>query len=173
LPQIQVFVPNWTVDKATSSLSFSGSMTGDVFSGTFAGFDAAILLDPNDLDEARITVSVNMIGADAGDAERTDTLPGKEWFAVKEFPISVFESGTINRISDNRYEAIGTLTIKDVTRALTLPFSLEITGDTAKATAQISINRTDFGVGTGMWKGEDIVDHDVGISIVINASRPE
>lgn len=161
----------WSVDKSASSLSFSGSMNGDAFSGSFAKFDAWIQLDPANLSGARIKVSVEIMSVDAGDSELTEALPGKEWFAAKTFPNALFESSAISKTSSNQYEANGALTIKGVTRPLILPFTLEIEDGVGNATAQLVINRTDFGIGSGMWKDENWVVHQVIVDIAIIAKR--
>ena len=54
------------------------------------------------------------------------------------------------------YEAVGEMTLKGVTRPLTLPFTLQIDGDTAEAEASFTIDRTRFGVGSG-WDVPDSV----------------
>ena len=162
---------NWTVDKSASSISFSSEMSGEAFTGHFGSFTADIQFDPSNVSDARIHVSIDMTSADANDEERNDALPGKEWFSAKKFPTAVFTSNSVKATLDDQYEAAGELTIKDVTKPLTLPFRLEIVDGIAHATAQTSIDRSDFGVGTGMWKSEDWVAHMVAISIKIRATK--
>ena len=162
---------NWTVDATKSTLGFSGSQSGEEFSGTFKKFEVQIKFEPDDPENGKIRVVIDMTSVDAGGSERNEALPGKEWFATKAFPNAVFKSRTIKKIGDNEYEAIGDLTIKEVTRPLTLPFTLEIIDVVAKANAQFAINRSDFGVGTGMWKSEDWVAHQVQVIIEINAVK--
>lgn len=77
---------NWLVNRSESSISFTGSMGGDAFTGAFDGFDARILFDPENVAEAHIDVVIDMAGAAADDGEINDALPGKEWFGVKSFP---------------------------------------------------------------------------------------
>jgi len=161
---------NWVVDQTASSLSFSSEMNGDAFSGSFGNFTADIRFDPENLSDARIHVSVDMASADAKDEERNDALPGKEWFSVKTFPNAVFTAETVNKTGENDFEAVGNLTIRDVTKPVTLQFNLIIDGNLAKANAQMSIDRSDFGVGSGMWKSEDWVVHNVDVSVVIMAT---
>ncbi len=49
------------------------------------------------------------------------------------------------------YDAVGTLTIRGVTRDVTLPFRLSTTGDEARATGHLDLVRNDFGVGQAPW----------------------
>jgi len=156
---------NWVVDNAAST-----EMSGDAFTGSFGNFTADIQFDADDLSDASILVSIDMTSADAQDDERNEALPGKEWFFVKKFPKAVFSSTTVKKTGDNQFEAVGELTIRDITKPLTLPFELIIENNLAKASAKTSLNRSDFGVGTGMWKSEDWVVHNVDVSVVIIAT---
>ena len=162
---------NWTVDKSASSISFSSEMNGEAFTGHFGNFTADIQFDPSHVSDARIHVSIDMTSADANDEERNDALPGKEWFSAKKFPSAVFNSNSVKATLDDQFEAAGALTIRDVTKPLILPFRLEIVDGIAHATAQTSIDRSDFGVGTGVWKSEDWVAHKVEINIKIKATK--
>ncbi|RZV43988.1 MAG: YceI family protein [Acidimicrobiales bacterium] len=148
-----------------------GSQGGEEFEGRFKNFDASIKFDPEDLQNTNVVVTIDMASVDAGDAERNEALPGKEWFAVKPFPNAVFTSTSIKHTGGNSYEASGELTLKDISRAVDLPFELKIDGDTAEMSGSTLIDRTDFQVGTGMWKSEDWVAHKVKINVKITAAR--
>lgn len=170
-PNAVAFTANWTVDAANSTLSFSGDQGGDAFTGTFSRFTPLIKFDPNDLASAQVQVSVDLTSADAGDAERTGALPGKDWFAVKSFQTAVFLADQFSALGGNRFEAIGELRIKDIAQPLTLPFSLDIDGDTATMNGKVSINRLDFNIGSGSWESEEWVAHKIDIAVVITATR--
>ena len=162
---------NWTVDKTKSSLGFSGSQSGEAFTGAFSDFDAAINFDPADLGSANVVVTIDTNSADAGEAERTDALPGKEWFYVKKFPIAKFEASKFKHIDGEKYEAVGKLTIRGITQKIALPFTLKIENERATMDAKLTLNRTAYKIGTGMWASEDWVGHDVAVNIHIDANQ--
>ena len=162
---------NWTVDKANSKLGFKASQSGEEFSGEFKEFEAYIKFDPDDLKNAHVIVTIDIASIDAGDTERNDALPGKEWFSIKAFPKAQFISRNFTRTGEGQYEARGELTIKDITRPLNLPFSLNIENGKANMSSSISINRTEFDIGTGMWAKEDWVAHKVAIVIELVANQ--
>ena len=66
--------------------------------------------------------------------------------------------------------AEGTLTIKDTTVPLTLPFSLIITDDRAETDGSLTLNRLDFGVGTNM-QDESSLAFAVDVVIKLTATR--
>lgn len=162
----------WTIDKAASRITFTGVQTGKEFTGAFDRFDADIVFDPADLPSARIEAVVETGSAKTGDRQRDAALPGADWFAVSAFPAARFESAEVVALSGGRYEAVGTLSIKGVERALRLPFSVAISGGRAVADAELTLNRSDFGIGQGEDFATDRwVGYAVKVAIHIEASR--
>lgn len=161
----------WIVDRANSRLEFSGTQTGDAFSGAFGAFDAAIVLDPADLSAASIKVVVDITSAKTGDRQRDAALPTADWFSAKAFPKATFAASEIIAVGDGAYEARGKLTIREATRDLALPFTLAIDGDKAVADGAATLVRTDFGVGQGEFATGQWVGLDVKVSFHIEASR--
>ncbi len=162
---------NWTVDKTKSSLSFSGSQSGEVFTGTFGSFDAVINFDPDNLGNANVVVTIDTNSADAGEAERTDALPGKEWFYVKKFPLAKFIAADFKHLGGDNYQASGNLTIRDITTKIVLPFTLKLDNTRAVMDAKLTLNRTAYKIGTGMWASADWVGHDIAVNIHVEADQ--
>lgn len=163
---------NWQVDNAQSTLSFTGSQGGNAFTGTFANFSAEIAFYETALEKSWIFVRVTTGSASTGDELRDSTIPGGEWFDVKDHPAAVFTSCEITRAGDGRYEAAGTLTIKDVSREITLPFSLNIDGDTARADGGVELIRTNFDLGAAdSWLNAEGVALEVRVDTGIVATR--
>jgi len=162
---------NWKMIPELSRITFQGTQTGDKFTGEFKRFSAVIQLDPNDLPNSHVEVTVDMASADAMDEQRNQALPGAEWFGVSQFPTAVFRSDTIKRTADGKYEADGKLTIKDVTQDVVLPFTLDIDGDKARAFGETSLMRNLFKVGTGEWEDGKWVGLDVMVTFDITATR--
>lgn len=160
---------NWAVDKSTSSIAFSGEQTGEKFTGSFANFDVQITFSPDDLAGAKIVAVIDLASVDAGDKDRNGALPGKEWFFVKKFPTAKFETTGFKHLGGNKYETTGQLTIRGAAKTVTLPFTLDINNGKAVMAGQLNLNRRDFNIGTGMWKDQDWVKHNVGVQVAINA----
>ena len=87
----------------------------------------------------------------------------------------------LSRAADkDRFEALGTLTLRDVTRDLALPFTLEVRDHPeaegqlqARAIGEIEVLRLDYGVGQGIWQDTSVVANEVVIKIDIVARRPK
>jgi polyisoprenoid-binding protein YceI len=66
--------------------------------------------------------------------------------------------------------AQGTLTIKGTSVPVTLPFTLDLDGNTATMSGNLSLNRMDFGVGQSM-NDETSLGFGVDVSINLTASK--
>ncbi|GAB4537454.1 MAG: hypothetical protein Tsb0010_16640 [Parvularculaceae bacterium] len=161
----------WAVDYADSRLGFSGTQLGETFEGAFETFEAEIVFDPEALDAASVTAVIDMASAKTGDRQIDSALPDPDWFHVREFPTARFEATQFNRVGENQYEAIGTLTIRDHTNDVVLPFSLEIDGDGARMQGALEIDRRNYGVGQGEWESDRFVGATVQISVTLSATR--
>jgi polyisoprenoid-binding protein YceI len=69
------------------------------------------------------------------------------------------------------YEAVGKLTIRDVTRDTRVPFAFrnasEAGANVGYMTGKTTIRRLDFGVGHGDWKATDQVGNEVTVSFAL------
>lgn len=162
----------WTIDKAASRIEFSGTQTGKSFTGAFEDFDAVIVFDPADLSSARIEAVIDTASAKTGDRQRDAALPGAEWFSSKAFPEARFVSAAVTAAGEGAYEAAGALSIRGLTRDVTLPFTLTIADGRATADGAVMLNRADFGVGQGEEFATDKwVGYDVRLTVHIEATR--
>jgi polyisoprenoid-binding protein YceI len=162
--------PVWAVDKAASKVSFASSFGGEAFTGTFRTWDAQIAFDPKTA-TGHVSVHIQTGSAVTGSADRDQAIPGAPWFASARYPTANFEASSFRSLGGGRYEAAGLLSIKGVTKPLTLPFSLVITGDTARMTASVGVNRLTFGVGQGEWAATDVIPNPAMVTIVLVAKR--
>ncbi len=160
----------WTVDPAKSKITFSGTQTGEPFSGTFKTFKATIDFDPAKPEAAHALVTIDMASAKTGDQQRDEALPGADWFDVTTFPQATFEATGFKPKGGDAYEADGTLTIRRISKPVVLPFTLSISGNTAHAVGKAQVIRTAFGVGQGAWTTADYVAFEVNVDVDLSAT---
>ncbi len=171
-PGLALAAPSlWAVDKPASKLSFSSSVSGAPFTGSFRSWDAVIHFDPNDLVHSDVTATIDVGSAVTGDKDRDAELPDQDFFWSSHFPKATFVARGFRMVGPGRYVAPGTLTLRGVSRPLTLPFSLAITGPSAKMNAEVALDRLAFGVGQGEWKATDTVPAQVKVDISLSAHR--
>lgn len=161
----------WSVDHDASSLGFVTSWGQTPVRGKFRRWSADIVFDPDALDRSSAKVRIDMASATTGSADTESALPGDDWFAVARFPAATFEATRFRKLGKDRYEAKGTLKLRDASQPVTLPFSLKISGDQARMSGAARIDRTRFGVGQGQWASTGEIPADVAIEVELVATR--
>jgi polyisoprenoid-binding protein YceI len=162
---------HWNVDYAKSRLGFAVSWGGEPFKAVFRSWKANIDFDPADLVHSHAEITVNVASEGSSDLVTDDGLKGNEGFQVSQFPTALFRTTGFTHRGGNNYVAAGTLSIKGVSRNITLPFTLTLTGNNAHVVGQAQVMRTDFNVGTGDWAKADPVAHEVTVNIDVTASK--
>ena len=162
---------SWTLDKAKSTLGFTANQSGSPFSGRFKTWDATIDFDPADPGAAHIAATIDVASATTGDAQKDEAMPQADWFDAAKFAKASFEASGFRPTGANAYETTGKLTLRGVTKEVTLPFTLTLTGDQAHAVGTAKLMRTDFGVGQGSWSSGDMVALDVSVDVDLVATK--
>jgi polyisoprenoid-binding protein YceI len=166
---------DWKIIPAKSRLGFEGTMAGVAFEGRFLRWEGRISFDPAQSDRGGAVVTIDMSSAETGDRQKDAALPQSDWFDAKTFPKATFEAQSFRGNSGNAYEAIGTLTIRDVKKPVVMPTTIEVTGTTLHATGHLDLVRSDYGVGQGAWTSDQWVALNVGVTFEVTcelASAP-
>ena len=161
----------WTLDKAKSHLGFSVQWQDHPLSGEFKSWDADISFDPADLEHAKATVKVDIASVTVGSDEMDQGLKSSQGFDAANYSTATFETTWFRSTGKNAYEARGNLTLHGVTRAVTLPFKLDIKGDVAHMKGTAAVTRTDFQVGMGRWATDNPVARLVTVTIDLKAKK--
>ena len=164
-------ITNYTLDPTRSAFKFLFNQAGAESQGRFRKFNVALRFSDAQLPASRLEVAIDVASLDTGDDERDDALRDADLFNVAKFPQARFKAAKITRISAGRYEAIGKLTIRNVTRDARVPFTFrtanEKAGPAAYMTGRTTINRLDYGVGQGEWKATDQVANEVTVTFAL------
>lgn len=161
----------WTIDHNVSELGFEATQSGARFSGAFEQFAATMRFDPQSLDQALFDVTVDVTSFDSNSSDRDSTVAGKDWFWFKRFPKARFVTQSFRQVGDVRYEAVGTLTIKGISRDIVLPFTWVIDGETAMMDGDVTLTRTAFNVGEGEWSDGGTVGLKVDVKVRLTLHR--
>jgi polyisoprenoid-binding protein YceI len=136
------------VDAARSEVSFEVRLAGVPFHGKFRRFGGDVCFAADRV--TRIEVWLEPASVDAGLPEIDAALKDKDFFAVNQYPRAVFSSQAVEP-RGNALSARGTLQMKDKRRDLEVPFSLRREGERQVASGTLTLNRLDYGIGTGEW----------------------
>lgn len=140
-----------------STFSFSTTFEGEPIGGEFGRFDVRFSFDPANPGDAILIVTVELTAADMGDDDMNAVLFDPAWFNTAEFDTAVFESRTIVERGQGEYAASGTLRLKGIKGPVTVPFTWAQGNNSARMQGALTLNRTDFGVGTGEWSSGESV----------------
>jgi polyisoprenoid-binding protein YceI len=166
-----VLAAGWNVAYAKSKLGFTVQWSNEPFSASFKSWKADIDFDPADLAHAHAAVTIDM-ASEASDEEDFDSgIRGGLGFDTQQFATAKFVTTGFAHKSGNNYVATGNLTIRGVTKPVTLPFTLAVSGKTAHMTGSAQVMRLDFGIGEGEWAGDTPVSHAVTVTVDLTATR--
>ncbi|WP_267222380.1 YceI family protein [Dyella silvae] len=154
---------DYAVQPAGSKLGFTSSFQGQSFDGTFNKWTAAISYDAAKLATSKFDVDVDLASVKTGDNDRDGALPGADFFNVAKFPKAHFVT-TGFRQNGAQVVADGNLTLRGVTKPVSLNVTFKPQGAGATLEVSGSVKRLDFGVGGGDYADTSVIAADVKIN---------
>lgn len=169
----------WKLDASHTTVGFSvPHLVVSSVDGRFKEASASINLDDADLTKSQVSVDINAASIDTGDAKRDEHLRGTDFFDVKKFPKLTFKSTKIAKAGAG-YKLTGDLTIRDVTKPVTLDATLSAPvktpwGNQARA-VKVSgkLKRSDFGLkwNKALETGGVVVGDEVTINVKAEVTK--
>src|SRR5207302_1785798 len=172
---------SWTVDPMHTQGEFSAKHMGIMtVKGAFTGVNAEIDFNEDDFTASSVAATLDAATLNTHDKQRDGHLKSPDFLDVEQFPTITFKSTRIERAAHDQYRMTGDLTIKDVTR----PVSLEVvySGQAkdpmgnmhAGFSAYTTINRKDWGLNwnVALETGGLLVGDQIKIALEIEAVKP-
>lgn len=150
---------DYTVQPA-STLGFTGSFQGASFTGGFKQWHAAISYDPAQLAQSKFDVAVTMASVTVSDKDQQTALPGKDFFDVAQYPTAHFVTTGFRQVG-GKVIADGKLTLRGVTKPVSLAVDFKPQGKNATLDVDGTLKRLDFGVGGGDYADTSVIGADV------------
>ncbi|WP_328309191.1 YceI family protein [Streptomyces sp. NBC_00442] len=125
-PALAALSGTYAVDPAHSSIGFTvrHAMVTNV-RGSFTDHEGTLTLDGTDPAASAATIHVKIASVDTGMADRDAHLRSGDFFDAEQFPLMSFRSTEAKALGGDAYRLIGDLTIKDVTRPLTIDLEFQ------------------------------------------------
>ena len=155
-----------TVLADRSELAFTMNQMGVNFDGRFRKWKADIVFRPNALAQSKAVIDVDLGSIDLASDDSEKEARGRQWFDTGRFPVAHFASSAIRAAGPNRYEVVGSLTLKGIARDYVIPVT--VTTDAAGnrvAQGTWAIHRLDHKVGEGEWADPSTVANDVQVRV--------
>ena len=176
---VQDITGEYVIDASHSRLGFSTrhAMVTTV-RGQFAEYEGTAHVDAANPAASSVTVKIKAASIDTGSADRDGHLRSGDFFDVETYPELTFASTSVERDGDD-WVITGDLTIKDVTRQVTIPF--ESTGSARDPFGNLrigfegetTINRKDWGLtwNAALETGGVLVSEKVKLEFDISAIK--
>lgn len=175
--QSQLKAEEWEIDIAHSSIGFAVKhMMISTVRGEFKNYSATVQYDEKKPEASQFEAKIDVASVDTRNSQRDDHLRSADFFDASNHPQMIFKSKSVKKIANNKYQVIGDLTIRGVTKTVTLegegfspvlknPWGQMVTAVSAATT----INRKDFGLtwNTAIEAGGVLVGEDVKIELNI------
>lgn len=160
----------WKPLPSAKSLAFTGDQAGAPFPGEFKSYTGLLCLDAKDPAKNRLQVEVDMKSVFTGLPEMDEALQDEDFFDAARFPTAKFASDSIKPLGSGRYQVNGKLSLRDVTKSVSVPFNWAPAADgkSAQLTAGFTLQRLDYGIGRGQWADTQWVGDTVELKFSIN-----
>lgn len=123
-------------------------------SAHFGNVDGTLVYDADDVSKSSVEVTLPLSGLNSFTAKFDDHLKSADFFDAAKFPVATFKSTKVESTGTNKLAVTGDLTIKDITKPVTLDVTLNGGGEHPMAKkpaigfdATATLKRSDFGVG--------------------------
>lgn len=159
------------IDYAKSSVKFVSRQMNVPTEGHFRKFVGQLDWNPGNPAGSRASVEVDLASIDLGDASFDEEARSKGFFNVPSFPKATFTSTAVKDLGGGRYEAVGKLGIKGITRDVLVSFTVKDEGSVRVFDALLPLKRLEFKVGEGAWAETDILANEVAVRIRLVTAR--
>ena len=143
----------WVIDPLHSNVQFKiKHLVISTITGSFESFQGSLTTDSNDFSGADIEFSISVNSIHTNQENRDHHLKSEDFFDSEKCPAIIFRSSSFINNGNDEYALVGDLTIRDVTRKVTLSVEyggtdIDLHGNT-KAGFEITgkIDRKEFGL---------------------------
>ena len=144
----------WRIDPVHSTVEFAVThMPFSIFRGRFRDVEGVITIDEAEPARSSVTATIKTASIDVMGERFQAVLQGEDFFDTARWPVMTFHSRRVEQVDGDVWRVTGPLTIRDVTRDITLTTRYAgqgkhpVSGRTlAGFHAETEIDRGDFGL---------------------------
>lgn len=172
----------YTIDPSHSQVGFNVRHFFSRVPGRFNDFEGSVTFDDKDASKSSVDVTIKTASIYTNNDRRDNHLRSNDFFAADSFPTITFKSTKVTPAGENKFKVDGNLTIRGITKPVTLDASFLGAGNVGQGTlragweASTTINRKDYNV---LWnrvldQGGTMLGDDVAIQLGVEGmKRPE
>jgi polyisoprenoid-binding protein YceI len=159
-------------DQSSSKVTWTGSKVTGKHDGGFGTFKGTVDVVDGAPEKSKVDVQIEADSLTSDTEKLTGHLKSPDFFDVKTHPKAAFVSTEIKKGGDKgaSHTVTGNLTIKGITKTISFPANVTLSGDAANVDAEFAINRRDFSLNyAGM--PNDLIRDEVVIKLVIRGKK--
>jgi len=155
----------YVFDKSHANLSFSYNHLGfSTTEGRFGDWDGKLIIDQENPANSSVEFVIDVASLDTFFADRDKHFLSADFFDVSKFPQATFKSTSVEKAGDNTLKVTGDLTIKDITKPVTLDVNVTTLGEHPMAKKPAAgfavtgtVKRSDYGMDMYVpYVGDDV-----------------
>jgi len=162
----------YAFSNAGSKVEFVGAKVTRKHDGSFQTFTGSVNLIGNDPEKSSVTATVDVASLKSDEEKLTGHLKAPDLLDVAKFPQATFTSSSIKAGADKgaTHTVTGNLQLHGVTKSISFPATIKVSGDTVDVDAEFAINRKDFGI---VYPGmpDDLIKDDVLLKLQLRAKK--
>ena len=147
--------------------------------GSFNEFEGSAVVDANDFTKSSAQLTIQVASIDTRSEQRDGHLRSNDFLDLENFPQITFASTAVEKTGPTSLEVTGDLTIKDVTRSVTIPFDFEGAATDPYGNLRVGfegsvvINRKDYGItwNAALETGGVLVSEKITLEFEISAIK--
>jgi polyisoprenoid-binding protein YceI len=158
---------SYAITPADSKVEFTGSKVTGKHDGGFNKFTGELNVAEGKLVGAGNKVVIDMTSIFTDTDRLTGHLKSADFFDVAKFPTATFVTTSVEAKETNSI-VTGNLTLHGVTKQISFPAKIEVSGDSVKVHAEFFLNRFDFEI-KYPGKTDDLIRQEVVLRLKVNA----
>lgn len=152
-----------TIEQNYSLVDFKiGSILWSKVKGDIKNMQGSVVFKENNLSNSSFDVTIDVNTIDTKNEKRDKHLKTTDFFDTDKYPTIKFKSTSITKTND-AYLTKGLLTIKDVTKEVTIPFNATKNGVHTTLIGEFEIDRLEYNI--GIDQSSMLVDKNVKMTI--------
>src|SRR5580704_2186992 len=143
-------IPVFTVTAEQSTIKFNVKASVALV-GTFEKWDSTLAFTSTDVSTGVMDIKIQADSVNTGSGMKDGKLKSKDFFDVKENPLITFHSNKIVETGPNTVDVQGTFTIRGVSKAETLTFTISGKGTgVGEIKGTMAFDRKEYGMNSGI-----------------------
>jgi polyisoprenoid-binding protein YceI len=167
------------IDRSHSQASFQVRHMFSPVRGRFTAFEGTIAMDAARPEASSVTFTIDAASIDTDNTDRDKHLRSGDFFDVENHPSITFKSEKVKVTGKDSYAVTGTLTMRGVSKTITLPVTYLGTGpdpwgnSRAGFSTAITLNRKDYGINwnKALDNGGLLLGDDVAVTVELEAVK--